>query len=85
MNTQEIITGLNSLLLNMGFPAVEEHYYESKLSDILKVDSLDLIEWVINIEKRFGIRLLNEEVEGLKTFADAVALVEKKLALTKAA
>lgn len=76
MNEREIIDILNRILADMSFPAVEEHYYKAKLSDFLLMDSLDKVEFIINIEKRFHIIITNEATEGIHTFTDAVECVK---------
>lgn len=76
MNETEIITNINSILLEMGFPAVEEHYYKHPMSDFLMLDSLDKVELIIHIEKRFGIIITNEATEKIVTFNDAVDCVK---------
>lgn len=76
MNEREIIDILNHILIEMAFPKVEEHYYQAKLSDFLLMDSLDKVEFIINIEKRFHIVITNEATEGIHTFTDAVKCVK---------
>jgi len=76
MNEREIIDILNRILDEMGFPAVEEHYYKHPMSDFLMLDSLDKVELIINIEKRFGITITNEATEAIATFHDCVECVK---------
>lgn len=54
---------------------------EAKLVDDLGADSLDGLELVMAIEEEFGIELHDEsELEGINTFGDLVALVDKETA-----
>lgn len=76
MTDTEIITNINSVLLEMDFPAVEEHYYHAPLSDFLLMDSLDITELIITVEKRFDILIVNEQAEKIKTFRQLVECVK---------
>ncbi len=48
----------------------------------LDLDSLDTVELSLGLEERFGIEIPDEDLEGLVTVADAVRLIESKLAAT---
>ena len=44
----------------------------------LDIDSLDLVEAIMDIEEEFGVEFNNEEILNLKCFNDIVKLVEEK-------
>ncbi len=44
----------------------------------LDLDSLDLVEFALGAEEEFGVRISDDEAEGLATVGDAVALLETK-------
>lgn len=46
--------------------------------DQLDLDSLDLVEFALGAEEEFGVRISDDEAEGLKSVGDAVALLETK-------
>lgn len=46
----------------------------------LGLDSLDLVEVMMQIEEEFGIEFSNDEMLGFTTVADVVSDLEKKLA-----
>jgi len=52
----------------------------SNLREDLDADSLDVVEIGIELEEAFGFEIDDAEGDKLKTFADLVALVEKKRA-----
>lgn len=52
---------------------------EDDLRDDLQFDSLDCVEAIINIEKKFGITIPDEEAEKCRKVSDVVSLVESKL------
>jgi acyl carrier protein len=54
---------------------------EADLLRDLDLDSLDTMELTLGLEERFRIEIPDQELEGLATVADAVALVERKLSV----
>lgn len=44
----------------------------------LDIDSLDLVEAVMDIEEEFGIQFTNEEIQSFKILKDVVDSVESK-------
>ena len=45
------------------------------LRDDLEADSLDLVELVVELEDRYGIRMAEDQAERVKTVGDAVDFV----------
>ena len=75
------------------FNAVKEHLEGRGLdpekivigADLLRdldLDSLDTMELTLGMEERFGIEIPDTELEDLVTIEDAVALIERKVAVT---
>ena len=52
---------------------------EAKFGPDLEADSLELIELVMALEEEFDITVEEEELEGIESVANALALVESKL------
>ena len=52
---------------------------DAKFGDDLDADSLDLVELVMALEEEFGIEVPEEDLEGIETVGQAVALVTNKL------
>lgn len=50
----------------------------TNLFEDLKLDSLDAVELIIEFEERYGIELLDDEAEKIKTIQDIVDLVQSK-------
>lgn len=48
--------------------------------DDLNADSLDLVELVMELEKKFDVKIPQEEQENIKTVADAMKYIEKNKA-----
>ncbi len=51
---------------------------ESSFVDDFEMDSLDMVEMLIELEKQTNIKIPNEEVKDLKTVGDLVAYLERK-------
>lgn len=52
---------------------------ESNVHDDLGADSLDAVEIIMDCENDFGIRIPDDESEGIETVKDLIDLVEKTL------
>jgi acyl carrier protein len=59
---------------------VEEHklHEDAHFQDDLGVDSLDLIELRMEIEKQFKLNITDEEVETLTTVGSTIACIKRK-------
>ena len=51
---------------------------DDPLMQTLNLDSLDMIDVAVLIEKNFGVVLTQDDFRGLVTFNDFFALIEKK-------
>lgn len=52
---------------------------EADFSNDLGADSLDKVEFIMEVEKEFGISIPDEEAEKLQTVGAAIAYLEKNL------
>ena len=50
---------------------------EADFSDDLGADSLDKVEFIMDVEREFGISIPDEESEKLRTVGEAIAYLEK--------
>jgi acyl carrier protein len=55
---------------------VSEIKLESKFTEDLGADSLDVVELVMALEEKFEIEIPDEQAEGIKTVADAIKFIE---------
>ena len=53
---------------------------EANLIKDIGIDSLDFIDIVVIVEKKFGFKIKTEEMADVKTFNDFCDYIEKKLA-----
>jgi len=49
---------------------------DSKFTDDLGADSLDVVELVMSLEEKFDIEIPDEDAEKIATVADAIAFIE---------
>ena len=51
---------------------------EARLKEDIGIDSLDFIDIVVIVEKKFGFKIKTEEMAKVKTFNDFCDYIEKK-------
>ena len=74
--TEEIRSVLASIVEEVtGIPA-DDVQLEKSFVDDLDVDSLSMVEVVVEAEDRFGVSIPDSEVKNLKTVGDAVSFIE---------
>lgn len=80
MSTEEIRAALADIVNEVaGIPA-EDVQLDKSFSDDLDVDSLSMVEVVVEAEEKFGVTIPDDEVKNLKTVGDAVAYIERNQA-----
>ena len=52
---------------------------ELNLKEELGVDSVDLMEFIINLEEAFDIEIPDEDMDNFKTISDVVAYIHEQL------
>lgn len=52
---------------------------ETTAADVEEWDSLSHIRLIVAIERKFGFKFKNSEIEGLKTVGDLVGLIDTKV------
>ncbi len=77
MQKEEVIETINRLLIEEFEIEEDQLQPEENLMETLEIDSLDLVDLVVVIEKNFGFKVVPEEmvdVETLQDFYDFVAV-----------
>lgn len=77
MEQQEILRGLAEIVEAVTGVAAAEVQPDRSFVDDLDVDSLSMIEIVVGVEQRFGVRIPDEDLKALTTVADAVAYIHR--------
>jgi len=82
MTEEKIIEELKNIIKsNLEKPELLEGLKpDSNLIQHLKVDSVDLVEIVLDIEEQFGIRIEDHRIKTLQTPQDIVDLIKSKQA-----
>jgi acyl carrier protein len=59
--------------------AIEQISLASLFDSDLRIDSLQVVELVMEVEEKFDIRISDEEAERIKTVADAIRLIQERM------
>jgi len=72
---------LKKIILENSYYSFSEYTYTNqlKMKEDLGLDSLDLLELVIIVEKEFNILFSSVEIENLKTIEELELLISKKI------
>jgi acyl carrier protein len=68
----ELVRGHLSGELGIDASRIDE---QSRFKEDLEADSLDLVELVVELEDRYGIRITDEQAEQIKTVGQAIDFV----------
>ena len=79
MTREEIITKINSLLAEEFELEESSIIPDAGILDVLKIDSLDLVDLVVLIEKKFGFKIQGEEMAEIRTMQDFYEFIIKKM------
>ncbi len=74
---EEIVAGLAEVLEEVAGTPADAVKPEAAFDKDLDVDSLTMVEVVVACEERFGVRIPDEALEGLRTVGDAVDYIAK--------
>ncbi|MEI2764116.1 MAG: acyl carrier protein [Dermatophilaceae bacterium] len=72
---QEILAGLADIINEETGLDQAEVEPDKSFTEDLDIDSLSMMTIVVNAEEKFGVRIPDDDVKGLKTVRDAVAYI----------
>ena len=75
--TEEIRSTLAGIVNDVAGVPAEDVQLDKSFTDDLDVDSLSMVEVVVEAEERFDVKIPDDEVKNLKTVGDAVAFIER--------
>lgn len=78
MERQEVEERVRKVLADQLAREPEEVTLEARFEEDLDADSLDLVEAVLALEEELGVKIPEEEMDGVKTVGQAVELVLAK-------
>ncbi len=73
---EEILAGLAEILEEVAGVDPSAVDADKSFTDDLDVDSLSMVEVVVAAEERFGVKIPDDKVQGLKTVGDAVDFIK---------
>jgi acyl carrier protein len=83
MTRQEIIDKINDILINDFEINPDLIKTKADLIQEVGLDSLDFVDFVVSIEKKFGVKLISEDFKDVKTIEDLYNLIINKKLGTK--
>ncbi len=75
MSKEEIFTKIRDILADNFEVEKEKITDETNFKSDLDADSIDLVEFILQLEDEFGAEISDEDAEKLKTVGDAVNYV----------
>ncbi len=75
MTNEEIIEKIRTTLAEEFEVDIDVIQPDALLMETLKLDSLDLVDMVVLVEKNFGFNVTGQDFAGIKTFQDFYNLV----------
>ena len=79
MTREEVLEQVKSILVETLSVDEDKVTPEARFQEDLETDSLDLVELVMTMEDKFGIKISDEAAAGIKTVGDAVDFVMGRL------
>ena len=80
MNRQEIEEKVREFLIEDLEIDEEKIQPEARLKEDIGIDSLDFVDIVVIVEKKFGFKIKTEDMAKVKAFNDFCDYIEKKIA-----
>lgn len=76
----QVYEDLKKILIEGGYiDQTQQVNPESRFSEDFGMDSLDSCEFIVKVEKHFGIFMPDEEARNIPTLSDACACIQKQL------
>jgi acyl carrier protein len=76
MSTEEIRAALADIVNEVAGVDTDDVQLDKSFVDDLDVDSLSMVEVVVEAEEKFGVTIPDDQVKNLKTVGDAVSYIE---------
>lgn len=74
---QDILAGLAAIINEETGLDPTDVQLDKSFTDDLDIDSLSMMTIVVNAEEKFGVRIPDEDVKGLRTVREAVDYITK--------
>ena len=77
LTEQEILAGLGKIINEITGISADEVTPEKSFVDDLDIDSLSMVEIAVQTEDKYGVKIPDEDLAGLRTVGDVVAYIQK--------
>ena len=77
MTREEVFAQVKAILVETLSVDEDKVTEDARFQEDLETDSLDLVELVMTMEEKFGLKISDEEAAEIKTVGDAVDFVIK--------
>jgi acyl carrier protein len=74
---EEIIAGIAEIIEEVTGIEPSEVTMEKSFVDDLDIDSLSMVEIAVQTEDKYGVKIPDEDLAGLRTVGDVVAYIQK--------
>ncbi|MYR05119.1 acyl carrier protein [Gordonia sp. SID5947] len=74
---EELIAGIAEIIEEVTGIEPSEVTMEKSFVDDLDIDSLSMVEIAVQTEDKYGVKIPDEDLAGLRTVGDAVAYIQK--------
>lgn len=78
MTKEEVFDQIKAMLVDQLGVDEEDVKMEASFQDDLDADSLDLVELIMEMEDKFGIKISDEEAQNIRTVSQAVEFVSTR-------
>ena len=75
MTKEEIFDQIKAMLVDQLGVDEEDVTLEASFQDDLDADSLDLVELIMEMEDKFGVKISDEEAQNIRTVNQAVEFI----------
>jgi len=74
---QEILSGLADIVNEVAGVPVADVQLDKSFVDDLDIDSLSMVEIAVQTEDKYGVKIPDEDLAGLRTVGDVVSYIQK--------
>jgi acyl carrier protein len=74
---EELVAGIAEIIEEVTGIEPSEVTLEKSFIDDLDIDSLSMVEIAVQTEDKYGVKIPDEDLAGLRTVGDAVAYIQK--------